>query len=164
MINEVIKPDIPYILSETTQIAYSKFKALIQKIFSLLKRNKKEKNIKEEFYDSYMDFARKLDEEGFKNESYDYMAICAMYYDLMDRPAELINHEGFFNDLFKAFDELLSVKINNPNEYDSKYDEFLLYCGKMQQYYYTHIAIPSEYYDRDVLNEITNHLLGDCDE
>ena len=163
MINEVIQPDMPYILSETAQNAYNKLKALIRKIFSLVRSNKKEKNIKEEFHDSYIDFARKLDHDGFKEESCDYMDICAMYYDLMDRPEELINHESFFDDLFDAFDELIMSKISNPDQYKLKYDEFIIYSGKMQQYYYTQVAIPSEYYDEDVLNDITNHLLGGFD-
>jgi hypothetical protein len=55
MINEVIQPNIPYALSETAKIAYKKFKALIQKIFSLLRNKKKEKNIKEQFHNSYID-------------------------------------------------------------------------------------------------------------
>lgn len=164
MINEVIQPNIPYALSETAKIAYKKFKALIQKIFSLLRNKKKEKNIKEQFHNSYIDFARKLDADGFKEESYDYVDICAMYYDLMDRPDELIRHENFFNDLFNAFDDLLSTKMNTPDKYESKYNEFLIYSGKMQQYYYTQVAIPSEYYDEKVLSEITNHLLGDSYE
>jgi hypothetical protein len=92
------------------------------------------------------------------------MDICAMYYDLMDRPDELIRHENFFNDLFNAFDDLLSTKMNTPDKYESKYNEFLIYSGKMQQYYYTQVAIPSEYYDEKVLSEITNHLLGDSYE
>ena len=160
MINEVIQPDMPYILSKTAQTAYTKIKTLIKKIYSLFKNNKKEDNIKDEFYNSYIDFARKLDVDGFKEESYDYMDICAMYYDLMDRPKELINHENFFNELFMAFDNLLLAKIDNPSQYETKYNEFLIYSGKMQQYYYTNVAVPSEHYDEKVLTEISNHLLG----
>lgn len=80
------KISILYILSEAAQEAYTKIKALIIRIFSLLKKQGKEQDLKEQFYDSYIDFARKLDEEGHYEESYSYMAICSMYYQLMDKP------------------------------------------------------------------------------
>ena len=86
-----------------------------------------------------------------------------MYHDLMDRPDELVAHESFFKDLFRAFDELLFIKINRPWEYPDKSEEFLMYSGEMQQYYYTEVAIPSPYYDSEVLKEITGHLAGDLD-
>ena len=54
MIHEVHQQQIPSILSNATQIAYEKVKSLIVK----------QKNIKEEFYQSYMGFARKLKDEG----------------------------------------------------------------------------------------------------
>lgn len=161
MIYENKEITIPYILSEAAQEAYRKIKVLILKIFSLLKKQEKEKDLKEQFYDSYVDFARKLDEEGYKNESTSYMAICAMYYRLMDRPDELVNHESFFMDLFNAFDEILFIRINKPDEYDEKYGEFLKYRGKMQDYYYGEVAIPSPKYDSEVCREIISHLAGD---
>lgn len=64
MIHEVHQQQIPSILSNATQIAYEKVKSLILKIFSLIKEHVKQKNIKEEFYQSYMGFARKLKDEG----------------------------------------------------------------------------------------------------
>jgi hypothetical protein len=161
MIYENKEKTIPYILSEAAQDAYAKIKALILRIFSLLKKQEKEKDLKEQFYDSYIDFARKLDQEGYKNESTSYMAICAMYYRLMDRPDELMAHESFFMDLFNAFDEILFVRINNPEEYEEKYEEFLKFRGKMQDYYYTEVAIPSPNYDKDVCKEIISHLARD---
>lgn len=54
---------IPYDLSESCRGAYEKIKALILTIFSIFKARNSEKNLKEEFRDSYVDFARKLDEE-----------------------------------------------------------------------------------------------------
>lgn len=51
---------VPYILSNSAQEAYEKIKALILKIFLLLKKEKKQKSLKEEFYDSYIDFAKKI--------------------------------------------------------------------------------------------------------
>ena len=157
--NKEIK--IPYILSETAQEAYNKIKALILRIFSLLKKQEKENDLKEQFNDSYIDFARKLDEEGYKNESTSYMAICAMYYRLMDRPDELINHESFFMDLFNAFDEILFIRINKPDEYDERYRNFLKYRARMQDYYYSEVAVPSPKYDNDVCMRIISHLSRD---
>ena len=164
MIHEVNQQQIPSILSNATQIAYEKVKSLILKIFSLIKEHVKQKNIKEEFYNSYIDFARKLDDEGFYDESYGYMDICAMYYDLMDRPKDLIMHEDFFKDLFNAFDELLIARINNSDDYEAKSEEFLMYCGKMQEYYYTEVAIPSPHYDEETCKEIIGNFAGDFDE
>ncbi|MBQ2666522.1 hypothetical protein [Methanobrevibacter sp.] len=150
----------PYILSSSTQKAYDKIKLLIMRIFAMLKQKAKQ-NLKEEFYDSYIDFARKLDGEGFHEESCSYMDICTMYHDLMDRSEELIAHEGFFRNLFTAFDELLYVRINKPEEYLPKSEEFLVYCGKMQEYYYTEMAIPSPKYNEETCKKIIGNLAGD---
>ena len=103
MISEAKNNTVPYILSDAAQKAYDKIKTLILRIFALIKRQKNHKNLKEEFYDSYIDFARKLKSEGYDTECYSYMAICEMYYQLMDRPDELISHENFFNDLFNSY-------------------------------------------------------------
>lgn len=151
---------IPFVLSEAAQEAYNKIKVLILRIFSLLKKQEKEKDLKEQFYDSYIDFARKLDKDGYKKESNIYMNICAMYYDLMDRPEELMSHEMFFMNLFKAFDDLLVIKINQPEKYGDEFTKFLRYHGKMQQYYYTNVAVPSENYDKEVCKEIIGPLSG----
>ena len=161
MINEIDTATVPETLSNACQKAYERIKALILKIFALLKKHKEEKSLKEEFYHSYIDFARKLKMEGYDKECYSYMSICLMYYNLIDRPEVLVAHENFFMDLFKAFDELLFFRKNNPNEYGEKYEEFLFYKGKMQEYYYTNLAIPSPYFNREVLNEITGYLVGD---
>lgn len=117
--------DTFYILSDVAQKAYNKVKELIEKIFSLIKSNSQYNDFKEDFYNSYIDFARRLDKEGFGKESKLYMSICIMYYDLIDRPKVLIAHEGFFSDLFKSFDELLYVKLNRPEEYDKNSMNFL---------------------------------------
>lgn len=151
-------------LSVSCQNAYEKIKALIVKIFSLFKSDNSGKDLKEEFYESYIDFARKLDKEGHRRESNSYMMICRMYLDLMDRPKEFIEHESFFIDLFKAFDELLSAKINRPDEYDEEYERYLLYKGKMEEYYYSNLAVPSPYFDEDGLNRLTGCLVGDFNE
>lgn len=151
---------ISNMLSNAAQKAYDKIKKLILKIFSLFKKNSIQKNLKEDFYDSYIDFARKLDREGYCMESNSYMAICEMYYQLMDRPKELISHEGFFMDLFNAFDNLLFARVNESEKYLEKYREFLIYRGKMQDYFYSELAIPSPYYDNDVCRQIIGHLAG----
>lgn len=157
---EVNKQPMPFILSDVAQMAYDKIKALIMRIFSLLKSKKKDETLKEKFYDSYIDFARKLKAEGHEKECYDYMSICEMYYRLIDRPDELVAHESFFMDLFNAFDGILYLKINNHQRYVEEYPKFSLYLGEMQHYYYLNLAIPSEHYNRDVLNEMTSHLVG----
>ena len=155
------KISILYILSEAAQEAYTKIKALIIRIFSLLKKQGKEQDLKEQFYDSYIDFARKLDEEGHYEESYSYMAICSMYYQLMDKPNLLITHESFFMDLFRAFDDLLYTKMNDPDVYNKKYLEFEGYSLKMQEYFYSNLAVPSPYFNEKTLNKITSNLSGD---
>ena len=157
MMYEVNQQSIPYCLSNTVQKAYEKIKALISRIFSLIKKHTEEKNLKEEFYDSYIDFAKKLDEEGFDDESNCYMDICNMYYNLIDRPDVLIRYECFFNDLFDEFDKLLYAKINNAKDYECIYDNFIMY-------YYTEVAIPSPYYDEETAKEIISKLAGDLDE
>lgn len=164
MLNETSKPTVTHILSDAAQKAYEKIKALILKIFSLFKHQEDEKNLKEQFYDSYIDFARKLDYDGHKDESNIYMSICEMYYQLIDRPDDLIRHESFFEDLFRAFDELLYVKIHSHDGFEEKNDEFFRYYGKMMQYFYTDVAIPSENYNADTLNEITGFLVGDFND
>ncbi len=126
MINETERATVTNILSDTAQKAYEKIKALILKIFSLFKKNKEEQNLKEQFYDSYIDFARKLDYDGHKSESNIYMSICEMYYQLIDRPEDLIKHEKFFKDLFNAFDELLYTKIHNTKRNDHFFLQILL--------------------------------------
>lgn len=83
-----------------------------------------------------------------------------MYYQLMDRPKELISHEGFFMDFFNAFDNLLFARVNESEKYLEKYREFLIYRGKMQDYFYSELAIPSPYYDNDVCRQIIGHLAG----
>lgn len=155
------KISILYILSEAAQEAYTKIKALIIRIFSLLKKQGKEQDLREQFYDSYIDFARKLDEEGHYEESYSYMAICSMYYQLMDKPNLLITHESFFMDLFRAFDDLLYTKMNNPDVYNKKYLEFEGYSLKMQEYFYSNLAVPSPHFNEKTLNKITSNLSGD---
>lgn len=160
MLNKINNQPITHELSDAAQKAYAKIKALILRIFAIIKSHKKEKNIKEEFYDSYLDFAKILDEERFYEESNIYMSICEMYYHLIDRPDELIAHEGFFNDLFEAFDQLLHDKVFNPEDYDGRLDEFFKYYGNMRHYYYTNVAIPSSHFDEESLNEITGHLVS----
>ena len=161
MISENQEITIPYILSNAAQNAYEKIKALILKIFSILKKQKEEKNLKKEFYDSYIDFARKLNSEGYSNECYSYMTICEMYSDLIDRPDVLISHESFFMDLFNAFDEILSIRIEKPEIYNLKYGEFLTYITEMQQYYYTKVAIPSPNYNEKTCRKIISQLSED---
>ncbi len=155
------KRNVAYNLSEAAWEEYEKIKALILRIFTLLKKQETEKDLKEQFYDSYINFARKLDQEGYKNESNFYMNICAMYYDLMDRPEELMTHEMFFMDFFNAFDDLLFIRINQPEKYEDEVRNFLKYYGKMQQYYYTNVAVPSQNYDKAVCKEIIGPLLGE---
>ena len=164
MMYEANQQPTPYCLSNTVQKAYEKIKALISKIFSVIKKHTEGKNLKEEFYDSYIDFAKKLDKEGFNNESNSYMDICDMYYNLMDRPDVLIYHESFFNDFFNEFDKVLYARINNPEDYERIYNEFLMYSGEMQEYYYTEVAIPSPFYDEKTTKEIIGKLAGDLDE
>ena len=151
--------DTPIILNENIQESYRKFKAFMMEIYFQVKCRGINNEMKRDFYNSYLDFACQLDSEGFKDESYDFMAVCAMYYDLMDRSEDLINHESFFKDLFKAFGNLLTAKTDPHTDYESQYDEFIMYSSKIQQYYYTQVAIPSEYYDKDTLKEITASLI-----
>ncbi len=47
-----------------------------------------------------------------------------MYYHLIVRPDELITHEGFSVNLFKAFDRLLYLKINNLDESVIEWNKF----------------------------------------
>ena len=160
MIQEINQQPIPYCLSNTIQKAYLKIKALINKIYSLIKKHGEEKNLKKEFYESYIDFAIKLEEEGLYYESNAYMDICAMYHGLMDRPEVLIEHKSFFTDLFDEFDKLLYARINNPDDYEHIFHEFLLYSSEMQEYYYTEVAIPSPDYDEEFCKEMIGKLAG----
>ena len=159
MIYEVNQQQIPYILSNAAQKAYEKVKSIILKIFSLIKENLKQKNLKEEFYQSYIDFARKLKEEGHDEECYLYMSICEMYYRLIDRTDDLICHEDFFTELFDEFDDLLLIKINDSDEYEEKLIEFNLDFRKKRRYYYTQVARPSKHYNESVLEEISSNLI-----
>lgn len=72
-----------------------------------------------------------------------------------------MSHESFFMDLFKAFDELLYTKMNDPDVYTEKYIEFEDYSMKMQEYYYSNLEIPSPYYNEQTLNKITSNLSSD---
>ncbi len=157
MISENNKITVPYILSDAAQKAYIKIKEMILKIFSLLKHETVERDLKEQFREYYIDFAKRLDEDNRHEESNIYMSICEMYYHLIDRPKELVAHEDFFKDLFEAFDELLQYKLDNIG-YDEKRNNFFEYYGHMRHYYYTNVALPSKYYDEDVLNQISDYL------
>ena len=97
--------------------------------------------------------------EGHDRECYSYMAICEMFYHLLDAPDVLIAHESFFRDLFHGFDVLLNKKINNSKDYIDEFDNFTLYLDEMQQYYYAELAIPSKYYNEEVLDEIIGYLV-----
>ena len=92
------------------------------------------------------------------------MSICEMYYRLIDKPDELIDYESFFTDLFDAFDDLLHVKIHEPSHYDEKFEEFIRYSGEMQDFYYLHLAQPSNQYDEDTLSKIIHNLAGDLND
>lgn len=160
MINSIVESNIPYVLSETTREAYSKLKALIMKIFSLLKMRKKtEQDLKHKFDESYIDFAKKLKEEGHE-EYHEYMTICAMYSQLIERPKLLISHEDFFKELFDSFDELLNMKISNCSNYEDKYNEYIIFLGKKQEYFYRNLAIPSDKYNKNTINQIIHNLSG----
>ena len=161
MITEVKNETVPYILSDAARNAYEKIKALILRIFTMLKRHKKDEDLKKEFYDTYIDFARKLDENGCHKLSTSYMAICEMYYSLIDRDDDLVAHESFFIDLFNAFDNILQIKIDQAENYDEEYNQFLVYRRKMQEYFYRNLATPSPHFNRDALDEITSNLSGD---
>ena len=164
MINEIINSNIPTVLSETAQKAYAKIKALILKIFSMLKSQKNEKfNLKKEFDESYLNFAKKLKEEGHE-EYHEYMTICEMYSQLINNPKKLISNEEYFKELFTAFDELLCSKINESEEYEKKYEYFLKFLDEKQKYFYNHLAKPSQYYNETVLNEIIHNLSGDIND
>ena len=63
--------------------------------------------------------------------------------------------------MFNAFDGLLSSTISKSVDYDEKYDEFLLYTTKMQEYYYKNLAVPSRSYDEECCNKIICGLSGD---
>lgn len=79
---------------------------------------------------------------------------------MMGKSDELMDHEMFFMDLFKAFDDLLFTKINQPQKYGDEFTKFLKYYGKMHQYYYTNVAVPSENYDKEACKEIIGPLSG----
>lgn len=147
-------------LSNEVLKAYIDNKELINKISKVIKEHTEEKNLHGVFYHSYVCFAIKLEEEGLYYESNAYMDICAMYYDLMDRPDVLIKHESFFRDPFNAFDELLYARINNLEDYERISHEFLMYSSYMQEYYYTEVAIPSPDYDEEFCKEMIGKLAG----
>lgn len=160
MINETNGSAIPYILSNTCQQAYEKIKTLIKKIFALIKQ-KNPKISREDFRTTYLNFAMQLKDDGHVDESYCYMEICNMYHHLLNNPDKLMAHESFFNDLFNAFDELLMVKLNNSEEYELKYDDFIVYLGEMESYFYSGVATPTKDYDEKVCHDIINLLNGD---
>ena len=64
-------------------------------------------------------------------------------------------------DLFRAFDDLLYTKMNNPDVYNKKYLEFEGYSLKMQEYFYSNLAVPSPHFNEKTLNKITSNLSGD---
>lgn len=65
------------------------------------------------------------------------MSICNSYMYVMDDFNALIELKDFFLDFFTAFDELLCTKINDYDNYQTKYDESLFYWGKMDSYFVT---------------------------
>ena len=138
-------------------LTYEKVKEFLSLILSKIKTQKTE-DVKEEFEKSYRAFARQLWIEGHHDESTMYMHICIMYLELFDRPNELMVHKDFFNDLFDAFDELLSIKFNNSEEYGDKLSEFRVYLSNMMCYFDSNIVIHSQDYDQDLLAEIINCL------
>ena len=158
MINNVNAPKIPQILSDKAHELYRKFKTFLMKVYSMIKYRNDVGDLKEEFWQSYTGFARKLKEVGYENECYAYMDICVMYYHLMDCPDELLAHKEFFADLYESFEDLLYTRINNPQDYEKKYDEYCISFRKPRNYFYTEVAILSHHYDGDVLYKIESNL------
>ena len=56
---------------------------------------------------------------------------------------------------------LFEVYVLPNDDYDEKYEEFLLYATKMQEHYYKNLAVPSRSYDEECCNEIISRLSGD---
>ena len=158
MINNVNTPNIPQIFSDKVQELYRKFKAFVMKVYSLIKNRNNIDELKKKFWQSYIGFARKLKDEGYENECYAYMDICVMYYHLMDRPDELIAHREFFTKLYDTFEELLYTRINNPDEYEKKYEEYEINFRKPRNYFYAEVAKPSPHYNKEVLHKIESNL------
>ena len=157
MINEQLSPVNLEFLTDKARKLYEQVKALVMRIYSLIKKEDIE-DIKNNFCISYLDFARQLKREGYDDQCYQYMAICEMYFGLMDRPDELIAHKDFFTKLFNAFDELFYIRVNCPQEYEEKLAEYEDNFMEVHKYYYTEVYIPSHHYDEEVLGKIMNGI------
>ena len=157
MINGKTEQNLSDGLSIKAQKLYKQVKAFVIETYSLIKKDGIEE-IKNNFHMSYIRFARQLKIEGYDDQCYQYMAICEMYYFLIDRPDELIAHKDFFTKLFNDFDELFYTRINCPQDYEEKLAEYKINFRKVRRYYYTKVYIPSPHYDEEVLGKIMNGI------
>ena len=138
--------DFSDLLTDKLNRAYENVKVFIKNIDG--------GTINKDFRNEYLNFTRLLDGEGHRDEANFFISICLMHKHLLDRPEVLKENEDFFNDLYIAFDELLFTKFNNPNDYEVKYEDFLIYWVNMFSYFGVNLAIPSKYYDEEILTKI----------
>lgn len=81
---------------------------LINKIYKT--KNFKNTDLKDEFRKCYIEYANKLYDRGFKNESTYIMNICGKYALLMGNGDVLVENKQFFNDFFERIDHLICIK------------------------------------------------------
>lgn len=151
------KANTHQILSDDIWQMYGKFNDFVDKIYLEIDYTNIEE-LRDDFSQFYIDFARRLKHEGLDKEYNDYMNICVMYEHLMARPDELIAHKDFFNNLYVSFEDLINTRINTFEEYEKKYREFKNSLSKSSFYFYTKVAIPSPYYDEEVLGKILSGI------
>ena len=147
----------------TSSLIYNSLEEFIVKlkeIFRKLRSNHNEINLK------IIDFKRSSDklikclenQKDYEEELYIYLNIKDMLYYLFDDIKLLVNHADFINSIFNRFFQLMSLKLNNNKNYKEYLNEFESFLIEQERYFYSKIYEPSDFHNRDALNEMT-HLI-----
>lgn len=150
--------------STTSSLSYSsleEFIAKLKEIFQKLMSDYIELDLKiADFKKSSDNFISSLEnQKGFEEELYFYLNIKDMLYYLFDDVKLLIDHANFINSIFNRFFQLMSLKLDNNENYISYCSEFESFLIKQEKYFYSKIYEPSKFHNRDALNEITSLLM-----
>ena len=141
-------------LSEDLIKIYEKVKALINKIYNIIKTNKNSDNIKKDFRKSYMTYSHELKKRGYKNEAKYIIVICGEYLYLMEKPDLLLAKKQYFKELFDKIDDLICIKTNKPEIYHEEYVKFRRFYIEQSGYLAKELYTPDNPLDEETCYKI----------
>ncbi len=137
------------------------FAVKLKAIFQKLRSNLTEINFKIiDFKKASYNLIKSLENQSeFEEELYFYMNIKDMLYYLFDNIKLLIDYANFINSIFNRFFQLMSLKLNNDDDYIIHLKDFQSFLIEQEKYFYSEIYEPSKFHNRDALNEMTYLLM-----